>query len=62
MVRVWEPGGSAHPEGMRGTVVHLPSGREFTFTEASALIAFLAGTGARTASPPDRSTDQLHAG
>jgi hypothetical protein len=62
MVRVWEPGGSASPEGIRGTVVHLPSGSELTFTDASSLIAFLAGGGARNASPPGRTTDQLHAG
>jgi hypothetical protein len=43
IVRVWEPGGSESPEGVRGTAVHLPSGRELTFSDARTLIEFLAG-------------------
>jgi hypothetical protein len=41
MVRVWTPDGDDWAPGVRGTATHLASGREVTFTEAAALIAFL---------------------
>lgn len=60
IVRVWEPGGSESPEGLRGTAVHLPSGRALTFAEPGALIDFLAGAGVRAdrrAGPTRRSRE-----
>jgi hypothetical protein len=42
LVRVWTPDGEERPEGMRGTAVHLSSGRSVTYTHAEALISFLA--------------------
>ncbi len=59
LVRVWRPDGGERPEGLRGTAVHLPSGRSLTYTESEALISFLveaAAAGARhqSASPPSR--------
>lgn len=58
LVRVWTPDGDERPEGMRGTAVHLSSGRSRTYTHADALISFLveaaaAGRG-QTPSPPAR--------
>ena len=41
MVRVWRPGDGERSEGVRGTAVHLGSGRRITFTAAHPLIAFL---------------------
>ena len=46
LVRVWRPDGEERPEGLRGTAVHLSSGREVTFTEPAALVTFLADAGA----------------
>ncbi|MGA9115087.1 MAG: hypothetical protein WB802_15010 [Candidatus Dormiibacterota bacterium] len=48
MVRVWRPGDGERSEGVRGTVVHLGSGRQITFSAANGLIAFL-----REAATPD---------
>jgi hypothetical protein len=45
LVRVWRPDGEERPEGLRGTAVHLSSGREVTFTEPAALVSFLASAG-----------------
>ena len=42
LVRVWRPDSEERPEGLRGTVVHLRSGREVTFTDPAALVRFLA--------------------
>ena len=42
LVRVWRPDGEERPEGLRGTAVHLRSGREVTFTDPAALVRFLA--------------------
>jgi hypothetical protein len=59
LVRVWTPDGGERPAGMRGTAVHLSSGRSRTYTHAEALISFLveaasaAGRG-QTPSPPSR--------
>jgi len=44
-VRVWRPDGEERPEGLRGTVVRLSSGRTLTFTEPQALVSFLADAG-----------------
>ena len=41
VVRVWKPDGDEHLRGMRGTAVHVSSGRSLTFTEETALIRFL---------------------
>ena len=41
MVRVWRPGDGERSEGVRGTAVHLGSGRRITFSAAPGLIAFL---------------------
>ncbi len=41
MVRVWRPGDGERSEGVRGTAVHLGSGREIRFSAAPPLIAFL---------------------
>ncbi len=41
MVRVWRPGDGERSEGVRGTAVHLGSGRQITFSAAHGLIAFL---------------------
>jgi hypothetical protein len=42
IVRVWTPrDGDESPAGLRGTAVHLASGREVRFAEAAALIRFL---------------------
>ncbi|MFZ0920041.1 MAG: hypothetical protein WAN83_08195 [Candidatus Dormiibacterota bacterium] len=45
LVRVWRPDGEHRPEGLRGTAVHLGSGREVTFTRAETLVTFLADAG-----------------
>jgi hypothetical protein len=45
LVRVWRPDGEERPEGLRGTAVHVSSGREVTFTEPAALVTFLADAG-----------------
>ena len=50
LVRVWTPDGEESPEGIRGTAVHLGSGRSVTYTESEALISFLV----RAASAGDR--------
>jgi hypothetical protein len=44
MVRVWKLGGEARSERVRGTAVHLGSGRRITFTEPGRLIDFLGET------------------
>jgi len=41
MVRVWRPGDGERSEGVRGTAVHLRTGRHITFSAARPLIAFL---------------------
>jgi hypothetical protein len=41
MVRLWTPDGDGWSPGMRGTATHIASGKQVTFTEAAALIAFL---------------------
>ncbi len=38
LVRVWRPDGEERSEGLRGTAVHVSSGREVTFTEPEALV------------------------
>ena len=45
LVRVWNPDGYERLEGLRGTAVHLSSGRELTFTEPAALVSFLSDAG-----------------
>ena len=40
-VRVWTPAAAERPEGLRGTALHLGSGRQITFTEPGSLIEFL---------------------
>jgi hypothetical protein len=45
LVRVWRPDGEERSEGLRGTAVHVSSGREVTFTEPEALVSFLADAG-----------------
>ncbi len=45
LVRVWKPDGDERPEGLRGTAVHLSSGREVTFTQPAALVSFLSDPG-----------------
>ncbi|MHB8490176.1 MAG: hypothetical protein ACYDCS_13130 [Candidatus Dormibacteria bacterium] len=45
LVRVFRPDAEDCPEGLRGTVVHVRSGREVTFTGPEALVTFLAGAG-----------------
>jgi hypothetical protein len=45
LVRVWRPDGGERSEGLRGTAVHVSSGREVTFTEPEALVSFLADAG-----------------
>jgi hypothetical protein len=58
MVRVWRPGDGERPEGVRGTAVHLGSGREITFSGAQPLIAFLseAATAHDGSAPMQRSS------
>ena len=42
IVRLWHPLGPADPaRGLRGTVVHVSSGRSATFADGAALLAFL---------------------
>lgn len=53
MVRIWSPGTGERPEGVRGTAVHLPSGQSVTFSDAAALISFLAGDAGGEAEGPD---------
>jgi hypothetical protein len=48
LVRVWRPDGEERSEGLRGTAVHVSSGREVTFTEPEALVSFLADAGGST--------------
>jgi hypothetical protein len=46
IVRVWTPReGHQPPPGLRGTAVHLASGREIRFAEAASLIRFLSDAG-----------------
>jgi hypothetical protein len=45
LVRVWRPQGEERPEGLRGTAVHVSSGRAVTFTAPEALVRFLADAG-----------------
>ena len=45
LVRVWRPDGEERSEGLRGTAVHLSTGRAVTFTEPAALVSFLADAG-----------------
>ena len=53
VVRIWRPGLGDAPAELRGTAVHLASGRDVTFTESETLIRFLAaGTSGETASAP----------
>ena len=54
MVRLWTPGGDDWSPGMRGTATHIASGKQVTFTEAAALIAFLS---AAVAPSPPRAGD-----
>jgi hypothetical protein len=42
LVRVWRPDDDDRLEGLRGTAVHLSSGRAVTFTKPDALVSFLA--------------------
>ena len=44
LVKVWTPGAADVGSGLRGTVVHLPTGRLLAFTEPSSLIDFLTAT------------------
>jgi hypothetical protein len=46
LVRVWKAGIGEPYAGLRGTVVHLPSGRLLAFSDPSSLLDFL------TDSPP----------
>lgn len=57
VVRIWRPGRDGASPVLRGTAVHLASGRDVTFTEPDALIRFLAiGASDDAASAPaDRS-------
>ena len=48
LVRVWRPDGEERSEGLRGTAVHVSSGREVTFTEPGALVSFLVDAGGAT--------------
>jgi hypothetical protein len=41
MVRVWRPAGEERSDGVRGTAVHLGSGRHIAFSEPGGLIEFL---------------------
>ncbi len=61
MVRVWSPGGDERSEGVRGTAVHLGSGRQITFTEPGRLIDFLGDTVTRDglSAPMLRSPDSM---
>lgn len=52
MVRVWSPDGDESREGLRGTALHLASGRSLTFTGPDELIPFLAATEPRRAAAP----------
>jgi hypothetical protein len=46
IVRVWTPrDGDEIPGGVRGTAVHLASGREVRFADGAALIEFLSDAG-----------------
>jgi hypothetical protein len=46
IVRVWTPrDGDEIPSGVRGTAVHLASGREIRFADGAALIEFLRDAG-----------------
>ncbi|MEO8897322.1 MAG: hypothetical protein ABI352_07015 [Candidatus Dormibacter sp.] len=59
LVRIWTPDGEERSEGMRGTAVHLSSGRSVTYTHAEALISFLGqaasgGDRDQPALPPSR--------
>ena len=45
VVRVWKPDGDERLHGVRGTAVHVNSGRSLTFTEETALIRFLVDPG-----------------
>jgi hypothetical protein len=43
MVRVWKPGGAEPAGEVRGTAVHIASGRQVTFSDPAQLIRFLGG-------------------
>ncbi len=45
MVRVWKPSGEERLEGVRGSAVHLRTGRQITFSQPERLIAFLSADG-----------------
>jgi hypothetical protein len=58
LVRVWRPDGDERLDGLRGTAVHLSSGRAVTFTEPEALVGFLADAGGPEADPaPEQRVD-----
>lgn len=65
LVRVWTPDGAERAEGIRGTAVHLSSGRSITYTRSERLISFLAEAASdadpdetRPQRPPDPSTEE----
>lgn len=68
VVRIWRPGDAGESSDLRGTAVHLASGRDLTFTEPAALIRFLAAgtsddtasTSADTAAAGDQLRDNTH--
>jgi len=64
VVRVWTPGDGERPEGMRGTAIHLGTGREIRFSDPQRLIAFLdeevsAGDGPASAPTSGEGGDQV---
>ena len=52
LVRVWRSGADEPYDGLRGTVVHLGSGRQLTFSEPASLLEFLNGTAELRLSAP----------
>ena len=52
LVKVWTPGAADVGSGLRGTVVHLPTGRLLAFTEPSSLIDFLTTTSVPASETP----------
>lgn len=59
LVRVWRPDEEDRLEGLRGTAVHLSSGRAVTFTKPDALVSFLADAhGSEDDAPPAQRIDR----
>ena len=65
VVRVWTPGEGDWSAGLHGTASHLASGKQVTFTDADALIAFVSEVVAsdpqavEETHPPSRSTGHV---